>query len=115
MKIRMTDMRKKSLTKNARKIQIVTWFAIRIQHDNLNYASMYEIAKGLGMSPSTHLSNILQEMVTDETLEQVTQNRPGRWPSRGYMLKNDTFQRPTKRQIPINFHANGIKQMELFS
>lgn len=109
-------MRKKSLTKDERKIQIINWFAFRIQHDNESPASSYEIAKGLGLSPSTHLNKIIAELVEDQALESVPLNRAGRWlSSRGYMLKKGTFQRPPKqkRALVIN-SARGTEQMEMF-
>jgi hypothetical protein len=106
-------MRKKSLTKDERKIQIITWFAIRIQHDNDDYASAYEIAGGLGMSPSTHLNKIVKELVGEKRLESATLERSGRWTGRGYRLQRGTFERPQPVQIPIKFHSRGIAQMEL--
>lgn len=108
-------MRRKSLTKDERKIQIVAWFSIRLQHDNEDYASMYEIARGVGLSPSSHLAHIIKQMVKDETLEDAPLERSGRFAnSRGYRLKQGTFQRPSKRQLTINFHSKGTKQMEIF-
>jgi len=106
-------MRKKALTKHERQIQIINWFAIRIQHDNEQYASLYEIARGLGMSPSTHLRAIIEIMVDEETLESAELSRSGRWTGRGYMLRKGTFQRPQKQTIPINFTVRGNRQMEL--
>jgi len=106
-------MRKKALTKDQRKIQVITWFAIRIQHDNDNYASQYEIARGLGMSPSTHFSNILQNMVGERKLERATLERSGRWKGWGYRLQRGTFEQPKRRQIELKFHTKGIAQTEL--
>jgi len=107
-------VRKKALTKDERKIQIVTWFAIRIQDDNDEYASVYEIAGGLGMSPSSHLSKIVKELVNEDKLEGTALERSGRWAGWGYRLKRGTFQRPTRATIPLKFHSKGIAQMEMF-
>jgi hypothetical protein len=107
-------MRKKSLTKEQRKIQIITWFAIRIQHDNDDYASVYQIAGGLGLSPSSHLSKIVTELVNEDKLESTTLERPGRWAGRGYRLKRGTFQRPIRATVRLKFHSKGIAQMEMF-
>lgn len=107
-------MRKKALTIEEREIQVINWFAIRIQHDNDNYATSYEIAKGLGLSPSTKFRRILGGMVVKGVLHVVDQNKAGRWPSRGYMLRKGTFQRPPKQQTAIKLRANGQEQMELF-
>jgi len=106
-------MRRKALRPEEREIQVINWFAIRIQHDNVEMASLSEIAKGLGLSPSSHLRGILDNMVTRDMLECATLERPGRWIGRGYMLKRGTFQRPHKQTVRINFTVKGIKQMEL--
>jgi hypothetical protein len=107
-------MRKKALTKDERKIHIINWFTIRLQHDNDEWASMYQIAKGIGMSPSSHLANILYWMVNEGDLEDTLLNRAGRFKnSRGYRLKRGTFQRPTKQTVKVNFTVKGIRQMEL--
>jgi hypothetical protein len=110
-------MRKKSLTKDERKIQIINWFSIRIQHDNDDYATSYEIARGMGLSPSTHLRKIIGELEDDGSLESTTLEKSGRWLSRGYRLKRGTFQRPPKQEnskIKFTFGPAHNRQMELF-
>lgn len=106
-------MRRKALKREEREIQVINWFAIRIQHDNEDIASMSEIARGIGVSPSTKLRKILNHMVEIGSLTSHELVRPGRWIGRGYMLKSGTFQRPEKQTIKLNFTVNGIKQMEL--
>lgn len=107
-------MKKKALHRTQREIQVINWFAIRIQHDNEEYASLSQIARGLGLSPSSHLRSILTGMVADGSLDEKELVRPGRWDGRGYMLKRGTFQRPMKQTRPIKFTVRGITQMELF-
>lgn len=108
-------MRKKALTIEEREIQVINWFAIRIQHDNEDYATMYEIAGGLGMSPSSHLAKILNGMVDKETLEKLEHVKSGRFPGWGYKLREGTFQRPPKqnRLLTVN-SSRGSIQMEMF-
>lgn len=106
-------MRKKALTAEEREIQITNWFAIRIQHENEEYASLYEIAKGIDQSPSSKLRFIVSNMVIKGILNVVDMDRPGRWHGRGYMLKTGTFKRVQKQTIKIICHVKGIKQMEL--
>ena len=106
-------MRKKAFRLGEREIMVINWFAIRIQHDNEEYASMAEIAKGIGISPSTHLRGILSHMVENGTLDERKLIRSGRWDGRGYMLVSGSFQRPQKQTIRLNFTSNGIKQLEL--
>jgi hypothetical protein len=106
-------MRKKALSKDERKAQIITWFAIRIQHDNDDYASAYQIAGGLEMAPSSHLNRIINELVNERKLESATLERAGRWTGKGYRLQRGTFQRPKRQQIALKFHTKGVSQMEL--
>jgi len=106
-------MRRKALKSTEREIMVINWFAIRIQHDNDDYASIYQIAGGLGMSPSSHLSRIVNELVNEDKLESSTLERSGRWAGWGYRLKRGTFQRPTRETIPLKFHSKGVAQMEL--
>lgn len=107
-------MRKKALSKAEREIMVINWFQIRLQHDNQNYASMYEIARGIGMSPSDHLTRILLWMVEREVLDAKPLGRSGRFESsRGYMLKNGTFARLPKQPIKITFGRPNNRQLEL--
>jgi hypothetical protein len=106
-------MRKKALKREEREIQVINWFAIRIQHDNEDIASVSEIARGIGVSPSSKLRKILDHMVEIGALSTSELVRPGRWKGRGYMLQAGTFQRPEKQTIKLNFTQKGIKQMEL--
>jgi hypothetical protein len=106
-------MRKKALSNEDREIQVINWFAIRLQHDNEDSASLSEIARGLGMSPSTHLRKILEGMVNKGQLEKSVLERVGRWLGWGYNLKSGTFQRPPRKAITLNFSRKGIKQLEL--
>lgn len=107
-------MRKKALKKEEREILVINWFQIRLQHDNENYVSMYEIARGLGMSPSSHLTRILLWMVEREVLDTKPLGKNGRFESsRGYMLKNGTFARLPKQPIKITFGRPNNRQLEL--
>lgn len=117
---KVTRMRRKALLVKEREIQVINWFAIRIQHDNEDYATMPEIARGLGMSPSSHLAKILNGLVEVGTLTKVEHNKSGRQlpngsQSWGYKLKEGTFQRPLKqaRTITVN-SSRGAKQLEMF-
>lgn len=107
-------MRKKALSKQEREILVINWFKIRLQHDNKNYASMYEIARGLGMSPASHLTRILQWMVEREVLDTKPLGKNGRFEgSRCYMLKNGTFARLPEQPIKITFGRPNNRQLEL--
>jgi hypothetical protein len=105
-------MRKKSLTKDQRKIQVIQWFRIRIMKDNWDTASLAQIARGLGMSPSSHLRKICESLVDDSYLLPVEINRIGRWQGRGYMPNPDCFEKP-QRQLIINFTLKGETHKEV--
>jgi hypothetical protein len=106
-------MRKKALNTEEREILVINWFAIRLQHDNDNSASLSEIARGLGMSPSSHLRAILDGMVSKGMLDKTELIRPGRWMGWGYNLKKGTFQRPPRKAITLNYSRHGERQLEL--
>jgi len=71
-------MRRKALSIYEREIQVINWFSIRIQHDNDEYATMPEIAGGIGMSPSSRVLLILNSLVVKGSLEKVPHNKVGR-------------------------------------
>jgi len=108
-------MRKKSFTRDERKAMIITWFAHRIQNGNESFATMNEIARGLGMSPSTHLTMILRQLVAADKLVWREVTKPGRWTGREFMLFPGTYERPRGRAIPVKAHGLVAGQLELIS
>jgi len=108
-------MRKKSLTKDQRKIQIQQWFAGRIQeHNDNSLASLAQIAQGLGLSPSTHLRRLCEALVKDHILIAKKITRSGRWDGRGYRLAKSAYSRPAKKNVVINYSIKGIQVREEF-
>jgi len=74
---------------------------------------MYAIAKGLGLSPSSHLTGILEEMVEDEQLTAMPLLKNGRWEGRSYMLPNNAnILVANRRLITIN-SSKGQMRLEL--
>jgi len=108
-------MKHKALDRAGRKTTIVTWFAIRIQHDNYGSATSYEIARGLGLSASGKLRAILNEMVKDGTLQVVEIAKSGRWKGSGYMLAEGSYNAPRKKTIAIKRRGALVGQMEMFT
>lgn len=106
-------MKHKALDRAGRKLTIVTWFAIRIQHNNMTYATSYEVARGLGLTASGKLRAILREMVDDGTLQAVEMAKQGRWKGSGFMLAEGTYSRP-RRTIQLNRNGKHLDQMEMF-
>jgi hypothetical protein len=107
-------MRTKSFTRDERKRQIIIWFAMRIQKGNYEYASMNAIARGLGMSPSSHLTKILFEMNNEGTIALRGVSRPGKWFGNEFMLMPGTYQVPHARIIPLKLNGKDQGQLELF-
>jgi hypothetical protein len=108
------SMKKKALDRAERKASIKLWFAIRIQHDNYEYATSYNIARGLDLAASGKLRTILSEMVAEGVLESVVVRKQGRWQGNGYRLAEGTYAAPKKRSISINKRGAAIGQMEMF-
>jgi len=107
-------MKRKALTKEERRNQVVMWFAIRIQNNNEAYATPHEIARGLGLEPSTKFRQMLNGMVEDSVLEAVPVAKSGRYPGKVYMLTAGTYVRP-RRTINLNARGRQAGQLELFS
>lgn len=108
-------MRTKSFTRDERKVQIVTWFVVRIQNGNERYATVNEVARGLNMSPSNHLLKILKEMYVQKRLMQKESFKPGRWRGWAFMLYPGTYAPPKPRQIALKIGGKPAGQLELFS
>jgi len=109
-------MRKKSLTRDQREIQIIQWFAGRIQeHHRNSLASLAQIGRGIGgLSPSTHLRSICEGLVDRKILVAEDFKRSGRWQGRGYRLHKSAYKRPATRNVTINFVVRGMKVTEEF-
>ena len=107
-------MKTRAFTRDERKTMIVSWFAIRIQRGNEQGATMNQIARGLGMKPSSHLSGILWEMFQEKTLDCREVTKPGRWTGREYRLLPGTYQAPKKRTINLSVSGKPAGQLELF-
>ena len=101
-------MRRKSLTKEERQVQILQYFTERIRVDNWKTASIAEIAKGIGMSPSSHLRKLCEPLAADHTLIKKKLKRSGRWDGWGYKPSTRHFKKP-ERTVVFNFHQHGQK------
>jgi hypothetical protein len=109
-------LRKKSLTKEQRELQIIQWFAGRIQDNNdTSLASLAQIGRGLGgLSPSSHLRSICEGLVDRKVLVAKEFKRSGRWQGRGYRLNKSAYKRPATRNVTINFVIRGMRVKEEF-
>jgi hypothetical protein len=104
----------KALLRSDRQDQIVLWFAIRMEKGIDTYTSLSEIARGLGLAPSTKLRKMIDEIV-GERLEKTELQRQGRWKGWGYRLARGTFQYPKKKERFITVNSRGTSQLELWT
>lgn len=103
----------KALAKEERQDQIVTWFAIRMEKGIDELASMSQIARGIGVSPSTKLRKIIDQIVPDR-LERKELKRSGRWDGVGYRLARGSFVKLKKKDRVITLNSSkGKEQLEL--
>lgn len=91
-------MRTKAFTRGERKAQIANAFIANMQQGLGNVLTVYQVAKKLKMSQSTHLQEIMLEMVEDGTLTFKTVNHRQTW-KRLFSLVNV---QPQTRNIRIN-------------
>jgi len=107
-------MKTRSFSREERKVMIVTWFAIRIQNGNEKYASMNEIARGIGMKPSSHLLRLLKTMYETKHLMMKERFKPGRWHGYEFMLYPGTYEVPRRQPVQLNVRGKAVGQLELF-
>lgn len=103
-------MRIKAFTRDERKVQIMAALAIKAQHGEPPRMTMYQLAKRLDMSPSTHLLNILKEMQSAGLLTCERQEHRPDVVRLVWWLPEGSYQLPMeiKREIPIK--KNGVSQ-----
>ena len=107
-------MKTKALTKEERRNQIIMTLAIRIQNGNEEYATSSAIARSLPITASSKFRKILFWMEKQGDLQSIAIHKKGRFPARGYKLKEGTFQRPKKVTREIKWSSSkGVEQLEL--
>lgn len=107
-------MKKKSFSRQERKNEVRLAFARWIQRAGMPVQrTSYQIARELGITASSHLRSILDEMVEDEILVARREDRSGRWLTTLYELTPGTYELPEPRQIRINPGRKNKDQMEM--
>jgi len=103
-------MRIKAYRRDERKVQIMAALAIKAQHGQQPKMTMYQLAKRLDMSPSTHLLNILKEMQSVGLLTCEREEHRSGIERLVWWLPGGSYQLPMEaaREIPIK--KNGISQ-----
>jgi hypothetical protein len=107
----------KNYSRAERETQIKMAIALSIQRGNGDELTMYRIARALGLQPSTHVAQILADMVVSGKLKaRWVENRPGKWDTVLYSLPEGTYVDPkaTARQIPVKVRGVLSEQLELF-
>jgi len=107
-------MKTKAFSRDERKQQIILWFAMRIQKQNFEYATAYDLARGLGIKVTSRFYALLREMEQEEILISKQANKPGKWARWTYMLFPGTYHTPRARIIPLNVNGKKEGQLELF-
>lgn len=100
-----------------RKVQVKMTIALSIQRGQGNELTSYRIARALGMKPSMHVTQILAEMVAEQSLtcRKVT-GRSGRWDTYVYSLSEREMNgfEPKKREVAIKRKGVSVGQLSLF-
>lgn len=108
----------KSYRREKRKEQIMTQFKIWHQKGEPVLATSYRVANAIGMTPSQHVIDMLNELVTDGDLFVQVTDRPGRWAGNFYAINpsSDHYHEKFRRRvIKVNKRGEAVGQMELFS
>ena len=107
-------MANKSLSRNDRKRQIIHTLALWWARDQ-HWRTSTQLARALGLEPSTHFNAILQELVVEESIVEMVQDAvPGKFLTRYFMLNPDNvtdFQR--RREVTVKKGGKPVGQLEL--
>jgi hypothetical protein len=106
-------VKKKAFTREERQMMVVQWFAIRIQKGNTGFATLAEIARGLDITPSSHLQKIVDGLCFQNKLMWRNHNRPGRWQGKEYMLYPGTYRAPRRDPVQVKVRGKAAGQLEL--
>ena len=101
-------------TRDERAVMIITAFASKLTAHGAVWMTCAEVAAQIGLVRSSHLDNILLDMVVDKRLDVRVVQRPGRWPGREYMLADGTYTLPKKRNVDLKKNGVLVGQMELW-
>jgi len=108
-------MGNKSLSRDDRKRQIIHTLALWWGRDN-HWRTSTQLARALGLEPSTHFNQILQELVCEESIVEMVQDAiPGKFLTRYFMLNPDNVTAyQNRREIPVKKGGKPVGQLELF-
>jgi len=108
-------MTNKSLSRDDRKRQIIHTLALWWARD-AHWRTSTQLARALGLEPSTHFNAMLQELVQEESIVEMVQDaKPGKFLTRYFMLNPDNvtdFQ--NRRTVAVKKGGKPVGQLELF-
>lgn len=70
-------MKTKALARDERKRMVILAFAVEVQNGNAGEMTMAQIARKIGLAPSTKLREMILEMVIDGQLDYRDEPMPG--------------------------------------
>jgi predicted ArsR family transcriptional regulator len=104
----------------SRKQQILRQFAVWHMNGDTGPKTMHRIAKALGLTPQTRITDMLLELTNEGQLVCTTREKTGRWTARVWQLHSDKVSLITEKYLrrrAVKFNHNGKPQgqMELWS
>ena len=107
--------RRRNFRRVEHKARIVKLLALWAEQSERNSATLNQIAKALEMSPSTYLSEILDEMVNEGELVVVEKDQPGRWTTRFFAIcETGTLHRQKFfRRVAVKIKGQNVGQLEM--
>jgi hypothetical protein len=108
-------MARKNHTKEQQERRIIHLFAEWIKmHRREVWATSYEIARGLDMTPQSPFRKILNGMVDSGVLVSRKAHRPGRWQAVEYTLRPGTYRLPSPHMVNLKVRGKQEGQLELW-
>lgn len=105
----------KAFTRAERKEQIMGQFAIWQGNQDTEPKTMNRIAKALGMTPQSQITDMLLELVEEGQLAFVEREKSGRWTARAYYSPFELLSRrnTVRRSITLRKRGVAVGQLEL--
>ena len=92
-------------------------FSVWHRNGDCEHKTMPRIAKALGLVPSQHVSDMLNEMAAEGVLLVEERDRAGRWTTKFYLLteKHLITEKYHRRHISVRSRGVTVGQLEMFS
>lgn len=105
----------RAYSREKRKEQVMGQFAIWYSKGDTEPKTMNRIAKALDLTPQTHVTDILLEMVTEGKLTWIEREKSGRWTARAFLpvVSPLITEKYGKRRIVVKHKGAIAGQLEL--